>query len=117
MARVKSTSSRSHRKVLKQAKGFREARRRRYKVAKEAVMHAGKYAYIGRKQKRRNLRSLWILRLGAAVREHEINYSKFIFGLKKANIELDRKILAELAVKDPKTFSEIVGKAKSALSA
>lgn len=105
---------RRHKKVLAQARGFRQARSQRYKVASEAVLHAGQHAYIGRKLRKRNFRTLWIQRLNAAVREHDLSYSRFIAGLKKANIELDRKILADLAVRDPKTFEQIVKKVKSA---
>ena len=112
MARVKSLAIKKHRKVLKAAKGFKNARSRRLRVAKEAVMHAGRHAYIGRKLKKRDLRSLWIVRINAALREHDLSYSKFINLLKKANIELDRKILSELAVKDPSTFSKIVDEVK-----
>lgn len=109
--RVKSVSARRHRKVLKAAKGFRQARRRRIQTAKEAVLHAGAYAYHGRKLKKRDLRSLWIIRMNAALREGGISYSKFIAGLKKEKIELDRKILAEVAVSDPDTFKKIVKEA------
>lgn len=114
MARVKSPRRARHKKVLKAAKGFQTARRRRYKVAREAILHAGQYAYAGRKLRKRDIRSLWIQRLNAAVRGHDLSYSKFIAGLKKANINLDRKILSELAISDPKTFGEIVQKVKSA---
>lgn len=113
MARVKSTSSRRHRKFLARAKGFKQARRVRIQVAKEALLHAGQYAYHGRKLKKRDLRSLWIIRLNAAVREEGFSYSRFIFGLKKAKIELDRKVLAEIAVKDPITLKRIVSEIKS----
>ncbi|MBI2007552.1 MAG: 50S ribosomal protein L20 [Candidatus Blackburnbacteria bacterium] len=113
--RIKSPRRQRHKKVLKAAKGFRDARRKRYKVAKEAVLHAGQYAYIGRKNRKRDLRSLWITRLNASVREHNLSYSKFISSLKKANIGLDRKILSSIAIQDPKTFTAIVERAKSAL--
>jgi len=108
MARVKSTSARRHRKFLKRAKGFKQARRVRIQTAKEALLHAGAYAYHGRKLRKRDLRSLWIIRLNAAVREEGLSYSKFIAGLKKAKIELDRKILADIAVNDSDTFKKIV---------
>jgi len=108
MARVKSTSARRHRKFLKRAKGFKQARRVRIKVAKEALLHAGQYAYHGRKLRKRDLRNLWIIRLNAAVREEGLYYSKFIASLKRAKIELDRKILADIAVNDPSTFKKIV---------
>src|SRR3989338_173363 len=116
MARTKTgiVRRRKHNKVLKAARGFKQARSKHYKVAKEAVLHAGQHAYIGRKNKKRNLRSLWIVRLNAAVREHGLTYSRFIKSLKDKNIELDRKILSDIAVSDPQTFGEIVGKVKSA---
>ncbi len=110
MTRAKSIASRKHKKLLKAAKGFRNARSRRVKTAKEAVLHAGQYAYVGRKLKKRDLRSLWIIRLNAAVRELGFSYSKFIAGLKTAKIEIDRKILSDIAAKDPETFKEIVAK-------
>ena len=110
MARVKSPASRKHREVLKRAKGFRQSRSSRFKVAQEAVLHAGQHAYIGRKNRKRDLRSLWIVRLNAAVREHGLSYSKFMAALKKEKIEIDRKILADIAVSDPATFKEIVSK-------
>ena len=102
MARVKRgvQAKKRHKKVLKQAKGYRGARSRTYKVAKQAVMRAGQYAYRDRRQKKRVFRSLWIVRINAAARENGISYSKLIAGLKKANIELDRKTLADLAVND-----------------
>ncbi|HTK03801.1 MAG TPA: 50S ribosomal protein L20 [Alphaproteobacteria bacterium] len=106
--RVKSISARRHRKVLKQAKGFRQARSNRFQVAQEAVVHAGAYAFAGRKLKKRDLRSLWIARINAGVTTLGISYSKFIAGLKKANIEVDRKIMSEIATKDIATFKEIV---------
>lgn len=108
MTRVKSPAARNHRRTLKAAKGFTQSRRRRLKVAKEAVLHAGQYAYIGRKQKKRNLRSLWIVRMNAALRESGTTYSKFIANLKKKNVLLDRKILSEIAVKFPQDFKNIV---------
>lgn len=115
MARVKTgtTRRRRHKKILKAAKGFKQARRKRVRTAKEALLHTGQYAYIGRKLRKRDMRKLWIQRLNAAVREHDLTYSRFILGLKKAKIELDRKILADIAVKDPKTFEKIVERAKS----
>src|SRR3972149_6390603 len=110
MARVKSTASRKHRKVLKMAKGFRQSRSSRFKVSQEAVLHAGQYAFAGRKLRKRDLRSLWIVRLNAAVRGEGLSYSKFIAALKTKKIEIDRKILADIAVNDPTTFKEIVSK-------
>ncbi|MCS7092324.1 MAG: 50S ribosomal protein L20 [Patescibacteria group bacterium] len=112
MTRVKSPSSKKHRKILKLAKGFRNAPRRRFRAANEAVLHAGQYAYNGRKKKKRDLKSLWIIRLNAAVREYGLNYSQFIAKLKKAKIEIDRKILADIAVTDPESFKQIVEKVK-----
>lgn len=112
MPRVKSIAARKHRKVKKAARGFKQARRTRVKAAKEALLHAGQYAYIGRKLRKRDLRSLWVKRLNAATREHGMKYSEFINKLKKAKIELDRKILAEIAVKDPKTFKKIISAIK-----
>lgn len=111
MARVKSTASRKHRVFLKRARGFKQSRRKRIQVAKEALLHAGQYAYHGRKLRKRDLRALWITRLNAAVRENGLSYSKFIAGLKKNKIELDRKILADIAVSDPATFTKIVKEA------
>lgn len=110
--RVKSISARKHRKILKAAKGFKQARRRRIKAAMEAVMHAGAYAYHGRKLRKRDLRSLWVTRINAAVRENGLSYSKFTAGLKKSKIEIDRKILADIAVSDPTTFKAIVDAVK-----
>ncbi|MEK7521402.1 MAG: 50S ribosomal protein L20 [Patescibacteria group bacterium] len=115
MARTKTgiLRRRRHNKVLKAARGFKQARRRRFKTAKEAVLHAGQYAYEGRKNRKRDMRKLWIIRLNAAVREHGLSYSRFISGLKANNIDLDRKILSDIAIRDPQTFSEIVSKVKS----
>ena len=96
--RVKSVSGRRHREMLSRAKGFRQARSRRIQVAKEALVHAGAYAFHGRKLKKRDLKSLWITRVNAAVREAGTTYSKFIAGLKKEKIELDRKILSEIGI-------------------
>jgi large subunit ribosomal protein L20 len=112
MARSKSVSARRHRKIKKQAKGFRHARRKRVSTAKEAVLHAGQHAFIGRKNKKRDLRRLWITRLNAAARENGMSYSTFIDALKKNKIEIDRKILSELAIKEPETFDAIVKEVK-----
>ena len=119
MARVKRgvQSKKRHKKILKQAKGYRGARSRTYKVAKQAVMRAGQYAYRDRRQKKRVFRSLWIVRINAAARENDISYSKLIAGLKKANIELDRKLLADIAVNDKEGFTLLAEKAKSNLAA
>ena len=112
MPRSKSTSAIRHRKILKAVKGFKQARRTRIKAAKEALLHAGHYAYVGRKLKKRDLRSLWITRIGIATKNQELSYSKFIAGLKTAKIDLDRKILSELAARDIDTFNKIVDKVK-----
>lgn len=118
MPRVKGgpRARKRHKKVLKLAKGYRGTRSKLYKRANEAVVRAGEHAFAGRKKKKRDLRQLWITRINAALNPHDINYSRFIHGLKKANIELDRKILADLAVKDPKAFEEVVSKAKETFS-
>lgn len=112
MARTKSIAAKRHRKIKKQARGFKHARRKRVKVAKEALLHAGQYAYIGRKLRKRDLRKLWIVRLNAAVREHGLAYNKLISNLKKEKIELDRKILSDIAIQDPKTFEKIISEIK-----
>jgi|TARA_Y100001970_G_scaffold148804_1_gene182737 large subunit ribosomal protein L20 len=119
MARVKRgvQAKARHKKVLKQAKGYRGARSRTYKVAKQAVMRAGQYAYRDRRVKKRVFRSLWIVRINAAARENGLTYSKLIAGLKKASIELDRKTLANIAVNDKEAFSKIAEEAKSQLAA
>ena len=111
MARTKSPSAIRQRKVLKQAKGFRQARRRRIQTAKEAVLHAGAYAYHGRKLRKRDMRSLWIVRISAAVSALGVSYSKFVAGLKKEKIGLDRKILSDIASSDLETFKKIVKEA------
>lgn len=106
--RVKSIASRKHKKIRQATKGFRHAARRRINAGKQALMHAGQYAYIGRRLKKRDLRSLWIVRLSAAAKENGTSYSVLVNKLKKANIELDRKVLSDIAAKDPNTFKEIV---------
>ncbi|MBI4153692.1 50S ribosomal protein L20 [Candidatus Woesebacteria bacterium] len=106
--RVKSITARKHRKIKKLAKGFGQARRKRVKAAKEALVHAGAYAYHGRKLRKRDLRALWITRINAATRAEGMSYSRFMANLKKANIEIDRKILADIAVNDPATFKAIL---------
>ena len=103
------------RKILKLAKGYFGGRSKRYRVAREAVMKAQMYAYIGRKAKKRDFRSLWIARINAACRLNGISYSKFMFGLSKAGINLNRKVLADLAVNDAAAFTALVEKAKAAL--
>jgi large subunit ribosomal protein L20 len=112
MARVKSIAQRRHRKIRAKARGFQAARRKRVKSAKEALLHAGQYAYHGRKLRKRDIRKLWITRLGIAAKENDLSYSKLMAGLKKAKIELDRKILSEIAVSDPATFKEIISSIK-----
>ena len=119
MARVKRgvMARRRHKKILKQAKGYYNARRKVFRVAKQAVTKALQYAYIGRKQKKRNFRSLWITRINAAARINGMSYSRFINGLLKAGITLDRKVLADIAVHDAQGFAALAEKAKSALAA
>ena len=118
MARVKRgvTARARHKKVLAKAKGYRGARSRVYRVAKQAVIKAGQYAYRDRRQRKRQFRSLWIIRINAGAREHGLSYSQFMYGLKKADIEIDRKVLADLAVADKAAFGEIVAQAKAHLS-
>ena len=108
------TTHAKHKKVLKAAKGMQHNRTRSYRLAKQAVIRALQYQYRDRRNKKRDLRGLWITRINAAARENGTTYGKLIAGLKKANIELDRKVLAELAVSEPKTFSAIVKSAKVA---
>jgi len=103
---------RKHKKVLKQAKGFWMTRSKRYKVAHEAVMHAGQYAYNGRRIKRRDLRKLWIVRINAALKAFQIRYSVFIKMLKDKKVDLNRKMLSEIAINDPSTFQKIVESVK-----
>ena len=106
-----------HHKILKAAKGYYGARSRVYRVAVQAVTAAGQYAYIGRKQKKRDFRKLWIVRINAAARLNGLSYSRFINGLHKAPIEIDRKILSDIAIQDKVTFTKLVEKAKEALAA
>jgi large subunit ribosomal protein L20 len=115
MARIKTGPSRRkrHKKILQRTKGFRMTKGRLYKVSKEADLHAGQYAFIGRKRRKRDMRRLWITRINAALTPFGIPYSKFIKGLKEANIGLDRKILADLVISDPETFKAIVDKSKA----
>src|SRR5437762_8095490 len=118
MDRVKRgvTAKARHKKILKQAKGYREARKRVYRVAKQAVIKAGQYAYRDRRQKKRDFRALWIIRINAGARECGLSYSRLMNGLRKAAIEIDRKVLADIAVHDKQTFSALADKAKSALA-
>ena len=115
MPRVKRgvTAHRRHRKILSQAKGYRGRRKNIFRVAKQAVIRAGQYAYRDRRQRKRQFRSLWIVRINAAARLHGMSYSRFMHGLKKAGVELDRKVLAEIAVFDEAAFAELADAAKS----
>jgi large subunit ribosomal protein L20 len=119
MPRVKRgvTARARHKKVLALSKGFTQRRRNVFRVAKQAVMKAGQYAYRDRRAKKRVFRSLWIARINAAVREHAMTYSVFINGLKKASIDLDRKVLADMAVLDKPGFAALVARVKSSLAA
>ena len=114
MARVKTarTTRARHNKILKLAKGYYGAKSIRFRMANQAVMKSLKYAYVGRKLRKRDFRRLWIARINAAARANGINYSTLINGMKKANINVNRKMLAEMAVNDPKAFSEIVSAIK-----
>lgn len=117
MARVKrGTQARQRRRrILERAKGYRQARSRRHKQAKEAVHHAERYAWRDRRQRKRDFRKLWITRINAAAREEGMSYSRFIHGLRAADVDIDRKILADLAVTDPEVFADLVGLAKQTL--
>jgi len=119
MARVKRgvVAGRRHKKVLAKAKGYYNARRKVFRAAKQAVIKAGQYAYRDRRAKKREFRALWIARINAAAREHGLSYSRLINGLLKANIEIDRKVMAELAVHDPAAFGAICEQAKAQLQA
>ncbi|MDD6439554.1 MAG: 50S ribosomal protein L20 [Lachnospiraceae bacterium] len=114
MARIKGAlnARKKHNRVLKLAKGYRGARSKQYRVAKQTVMRALSTAYAGRKQKKRQFRQLWIARINAAARLNGLSYSKFMFGLKQSGIELNRKVLADMAVNDAKSFAELVSIAK-----
>ena len=118
MARVKNgaVTKARHKKVLKQAKGYFGSKHRLYKTAKEQLMHSGQYAFRDRKQKKRDFRKLWITRINAACRENEISYSRFIEGLTKAGVEVNRKMLSEIAINDSKAFTELVNVAKDGLN-
>jgi large subunit ribosomal protein L20 len=119
MARVKRgvTAHRRHKKILSRAKGYYNARRKVFRVAKQAVTKALQYAYIGRKQKKRQFRALWIVRINAAARLYGLSYSRLMNGLKKASITVDRKVLADIAVHDIKAFGILAEKAKASLAA
>jgi len=116
MARVKTAiiTRKKHKKILKRAKGYYGAKHYRFRNAKQAVMKSGAYAYVGRKDKKSNFRKLWIARINAAARQNGLTYSKMIAGLKKANVVVNRKMLAELAVNDSEAFAKIAEVAKNA---
>ncbi len=118
MARVKRgvTAHARHKKVLKKAKGYYGRRKNTFRAANQAVEKAGQYAYIGRKLKKRQFRALWIQRLNAAARLHGLTYARLIHGLHRAGLGVDRKVMADLAVKEPEAFKVLVEKAKSALA-
>ena len=118
MARVKTAiiTRKKHKKILKRAKGYYGAKHYRFRMAKQAVMKSGKYAYVGRKDKKSNFRKLWIARINAAARMNGTTYSKMIAGLKKANVTINRKMLAELAVNDAEGFATLAELAKSKLN-
>ena len=118
MARVKRgvVAKARHKKVLRQAKGYYGARSRTFKVAKQAVIKAGQYAYRDRRQRKRQFRALWIARINAAARLHGLSYSRLINGLKRADIQVDRKVLADIAVHDPEAFGAIAEAARDALA-
>ena len=119
MARVKRgvTSHAKHKKIRKAAKGYYGRRKNTIRIAKQAVERANQYAYRDRKRRKRTFRALWIQRLNAAVRPFGLNYSRFVDGLTKANIVIDRKVLSDLAIREPAAFEAIVGQVKSALAA
>ena len=118
MPRVKRgvTAHARHKKVIEQAKGYRGRRKNVYRVAKQAVTKAGQYAYRDRRQKKRVFRALWIVRINAAAREHGLSYSRMMDGLHKSAVDIDRKLLAELAVSDKQAFAELAKQAKSSLA-
>ncbi len=117
MARVKGALStrKRHKKILKLAKGYRGGKSKLYRIANQAVMKSLSYAYVGRKLKKRDFRSLWITRISAACKMNDINYSRFMNGLKRANIEINRKMLSEIAINDPQAFTQLVETAKKSL--
>ncbi len=118
MARIKGavTTRKRHKRILKLAKGYRGAKSKQFRTAKEAVMKSLAYAYVGRKQRKRNFRQLWIARISAQAKLNGMNYSTFMNGLKKAGIEMNRKMLSEIAVSDKEAFAALVEKAKASLS-
>ncbi len=117
MPRVKTTVARLKRRkqILQQAKGYFGRRKNLYKTAKEAVERAWRYAYRDRKNRKRDFRRLWIVRINAAARQHDLSYSRFMNGLKRAGVEIDRKVLADLAIRDPGAFERLAATAKSKL--
>lgn len=119
MARVKRSvhAKKKRREVLRKAKGYFGSRSRRYRVAKEQLLHSGQYAYRDRRDRKGQFRRLWITRIGAGARQHGMSYSRFINGLQRAGVEVDRKMLADLAVRDPNAFGQLVQTAKDALAA
>ncbi len=119
MARVKRSvhAKKKRREVLRKAKGYFGSRSKRYRVAKEQLLHSGQYAYRDRRDRKAQFRRLWIARIGAGARQHGLSYSRFVHGLNKAGIEVDRKMLADMAVHDPAGFGQLVEAAKDALAA
>ncbi len=117
MARIKGglNAKKKHNRVLKLAKGYRGARSKQYRIAKQSVMRAMASSYVGRKQKKRQFRQLWIARINAAARMNGLSYSKFMYGLKKSGIDLNRKVLADMAVADKEAFAKLAETAKAAL--
>ena len=117
MPRIKrGVASRARRKnVLKQAKGYQGARSRQFKVAKQAVIKAGQYAYRDRRQRKRQFRALWIVRINAAARHHDLSYSRFMEGLKAAGVDIDRRVLADIAMHEPEAFAAVAAQAKAGL--
>ncbi len=117
MARVKRgvTTHARHKKIVRMAKGYRGRSKNTFRAAVQAVEHALQYAYRDRRQRKRNFRALWIQRINAGARQHGINYSDFMYGIKKAGIEIDRKVLADLAVNEPEAFKSVVDQARAAL--
>lgn len=118
MARIKGavTTRKRHKKILKLAKGYRGAKSKQFRTANEAVMKSLVYAYVGRKQKKRNFRQLWITRINAAARMNGLSYSKFMYGLKTAGVEINRKILSDMAVNDAEGFAKLAELAKSKIA-
>lgn len=118
MARVKGGASthKRHKKTLQLSKGYFGAKSKQFRVAKQAVMKSGQYAYVGRKQKKRDFRRIWITRISAAAQLNGMNYSRFMNGLKKSGVDLNRKMLSEIAIADPEGFTALVDQAKKALA-